>query len=108
MYNRIHQLWGTALLMFLFSISLIAQQGITLPRISQHATVLQKIGIAEITIDYHRPGVNGRAIWGALVPYDQVWRAGANENTTITFSHTVKIAWQKCTCRHLWFAHDSH
>jgi tetratricopeptide (TPR) repeat protein len=92
MYNKNNLLWGTALLMFLFSISLIAQQGINLPRVSQHATVSQKIGIAEITIDYHRPGVNGRTIWGALVPYDQIWRAGANENTTIIFSHPVTIA----------------
>jgi tetratricopeptide (TPR) repeat protein len=91
MTNRIHLLWGIVLLIFLFSISLMAQQGINLPRASQHATVSQKIGIAEITIDYHRPGVKERGIWGALVPYDQVWRAGANENTTITFSHPVKI-----------------
>ena len=91
MYNRNHLWWGIALLIFLFSFSSIAQQGITLPRASQHATVFQKIGIAEITIDYHRPGVKERDIWGALVPYNQVWRAGANENTTITFSHPVKI-----------------
>ncbi|NNG26352.1 MAG: DUF2911 domain-containing protein [Ignavibacteriaceae bacterium] len=91
MYNRIHLFWGTTLLIFLFSLSSIAQQGITLPRASQHATISQKIGIAEITIDYHRPGVKDREIWGALVPYNQVWRAGANENTTITFSHQVKI-----------------
>ena len=91
MYNRIHLFWGTTLLIFLFSLSSIAQQGITLPRASQHATISQKIGIAEITIDYHRPGVKDREIWGALVPYNQVWRAGANENTTITVSHQVKI-----------------
>jgi len=91
MYNRKNLLWGITLLIFLLSFSLFAQQGITLPRASQHATVSQKIGIVEITIDYHRPGVKKRDIWGALVPYNQVWRAGANENTTITFSHTVKI-----------------
>ncbi len=91
MYNRNHLLWGIALLIFLFSFSLIAQQGITLPTVSQHATVSQEVGIAEIVIDYHRPGVKERDIWGALVPYNQVWRAGANENTTITFSHQVKI-----------------
>ena len=91
MYNRKNLLWGITLLIFLLSFSLFAQQGITLPRASQHATVSQKIGIVEITIDYHRPGVKERDIWGALVPYNQVWRAGANENTTITFSHPVKI-----------------
>ncbi|MBT8387582.1 MAG: DUF2911 domain-containing protein, partial [Ignavibacteria bacterium] len=82
MTNRIHLLRVTALLIILFSFSSIAQQGINLPRVSQNATVSQKIGIADITINYHRPGVNGRAIWDALVPYNQVWRAGANENTT--------------------------
>ncbi len=91
MYNRNYLFWGTAVLIFLFSFSLIAQQGITLPRVSQHATVSQRIGVVDITIDYHRPLVNGREIWGALVPYNGVWRAGANENTTISFSHTVKI-----------------
>jgi len=91
MFDRNHLLWGIALLIFLFSFSSIAQQGITLPTVSQHATISQEVGIAEITIDYHRPGVKERDIWGALVPYNQVWRAGANENTTITFSHPVKI-----------------
>ena len=62
-----------------------------LPRQSQHAVVEQRIGITDITINYHRPLVNGRKIWGAVVPYGQVWRAGANENTTITFSDPVTI-----------------
>lgn len=62
-----------------------------LPRQSQHAIVMQRIGITDITINYHRPLVNGRKIFGGLVPYGQVWRAGANENTTITFSDPVTI-----------------
>jgi hypothetical protein len=62
-----------------------------LPRESQHATVMQRIGTTDITIDYHRPSVKGRTIWGDLVPYDQVWRAGANENTTFTTSSDVSI-----------------
>ena len=53
--------------------------------------VTQRIGITDITIVYHRPLVNGRKIWGGLVPYGQVWRAGANENTIITFSDPVTI-----------------
>jgi hypothetical protein len=65
-----------------------------LPRASQHALVSQRIGITDITINYHRPLANGRAIWGKLVPYGQVWRAGANENTTITFSDPVTIEGQ--------------
>ena len=62
-----------------------------LPRQSQHAKVIQRIGITDITINYHRPLVNDRKVWGGLVPYGQVWRAGANENTTITFSDAVTI-----------------
>jgi Protein of unknown function (DUF2911) len=62
-----------------------------LPRQSQHALVTQRIGITDITINYHRPLANGRQIWGKIVPYGQVWRAGANENTTITFTDPVSI-----------------
>lgn len=65
-----------------------------LPRASQHALVSQRIGITDITINYHRPLANGRPIWGKLVPYGQVWRAGANENTTITFTDPVTIEGQ--------------
>ncbi|MFZ0733338.1 MAG: DUF2911 domain-containing protein [Candidatus Sulfotelmatobacter sp.] len=67
---------------------------LNLPRASQHAMVTQRIGITDITINYHRPLVNGRQIWGKLVPYGQVWRAGANENTTITFSDPVTVEGQ--------------
>lgn len=65
-----------------------------LPRQSQHALLTQRIGVTDITINYHRPLANGRPIWGKLVPYGQVWRAGANENTTITFSDPVSIEGQ--------------
>jgi DUF2911 family protein len=65
-----------------------------LPRASQHALVSQRIGITDITINYHRPMANGRQIWGKVVPYGQVWRAGANENTTITFTDPVTIEGQ--------------
>jgi len=62
-----------------------------IPRDSQHATVMQRVGITNITINYHRPLVKGRKVWGGLVPYGDVWRAGANENTTIEFSDPVSI-----------------
>ena len=62
-----------------------------LPRDSQHARVMQRIGITDISINYHRPLVKGRKIWGNIVPYGQVWRAGANENTTIEFSDPVTV-----------------
>ncbi len=65
-----------------------------LPRPSQHAVVTQRIGITDVTINYHRPLVNKRKVWGGLVPYGQVWRAGANENTTIGFTDPVTIEGQ--------------
>jgi len=65
-----------------------------LPRPSQHAVVTQRIGITDITVNYHRPLANGRQIWGKLVPYGEVWRAGANENTTLTVTDPVSIEGQ--------------
>jgi len=65
-----------------------------LPRDSQHSILNQRIGITDITINYHRPLVKGRTIWGKLVPYGEVWRAGANENTTISFTDPVSIEGQ--------------
>jgi len=62
-----------------------------LPLQSQRAQVSQRIGITDVTISYHRPLVNDRKVWGGLVPYGQVWRAGANINTTITFSDPVMV-----------------
>jgi hypothetical protein len=66
-------------------------QQLDLPRPSPNASVSQTIGVTEVTIKYSRPGVKGREIWGKVVPYGQVWRAGANENTTIKFSTPVRI-----------------
>lgn len=62
-----------------------------LPLQSQRAEISQRIGITDITINYHRPLVNDRKVWDGLVPYGKVWRAGANINTTISFSDPVQI-----------------
>ncbi|MGH9398914.1 MAG: DUF2911 domain-containing protein [Thermoanaerobaculia bacterium] len=72
-----------------------AQPQLTFPQASPRATVSQTVGLTDITISYHRPAVNKRKIWGGLVPLNEVWRAGANENTTITFSTPVLIGGQK-------------
>jgi hypothetical protein len=64
---------------------------LNIPRVSQRGSVTQRVGLTDITIAYHRPVVGGREIWGKTVPYGKVWRAGANENTTITFSDDVSI-----------------
>ena len=63
----------------------------TLPEASPKASISQTVGLTDITISYHRPAVNKRKVWGELVPYNEVWRAGANENTTITFSSPVTV-----------------
>jgi hypothetical protein len=59
--------------------------------VSPAASATQVIGLTEMTVSYHRPATNGRKIWGGLVPYDQVWRAGANQNTTVSFSTPVTV-----------------
>ena len=71
-----------------------AQSDLNLPDVSQAAEVEQRIALTDITVKYHRPLVNGRKIWGGLVPYGKVWRAGANENTTIEFSDPVSVEGQ--------------
>ncbi len=68
---------------------------LVLPKASQRATVSQTIGFTEVSITYDRPLVNQREIWGKLVPYDSVWRAGANENTVIAFSSPVRVGGQE-------------
>ncbi|MFH0989300.1 MAG: DUF2911 domain-containing protein [bacterium] len=65
------------------------------PRLSQGAKVSQVIGLSEVTIFYHRPGVKGRKIWGDVVKYNEPWRVGANEPTLIQFSDEVTIEGKK-------------
>ncbi len=62
-----------------------------LPPLSPEAKVVQNVGLTTITIDYSSPAVKGRKIWGGLVPMDKVWRAGANQSTTINFTQPVVI-----------------
>lgn len=91
-------------LLLIFSTSTFAQ--LNTPRGSQQATVLQRIGVSDVSITYSRPSVKGREIWGKLVPYGMndlgfgtskaaPWRAGADENTTITFTHDAEIEGKK-------------
>lgn len=61
------------------------------PQASPAAKVEQTVGLTRLAVDYHRPAVNGRKVWGMLVPYGQVWRAGANENTLFTTSSAIKV-----------------
>lgn len=61
------------------------------PKLSPQASVSQTIGTTTVSLEYHRPQVRGRRIWGELVPFGQVWRTGANEATTIKFSDPVRV-----------------
>lgn len=61
------------------------------PRLSPKAEIKQTIGLTDFTIIYHRPGKRGRVIFGDLLPYGELWRTGANENTTIAFNSSVII-----------------
>jgi hypothetical protein len=87
-----------AVRLFLFAASASAQfrngsqpTELNLPRVSQHGSVEQTIGLSTVTINYHRPIAGDREIMGKTVPYGKVWRAGANENTTITFSDDAAV-----------------
>ncbi|HEX7606871.1 MAG TPA: DUF2911 domain-containing protein [Usitatibacter sp.] len=66
-----------------------ARADLELPRPSPGAKVSQEVGLTQITVDYSCPGVKARKIWGALVPFDKIWRTGANSATKITFSKDV-------------------
>ena len=79
-----------ALTCFLASLSPAFAQ-LRLPQASTRAQVSQTIGLTDVTVAYHTPGVKGREVWGKMVPFGQVWRSGANEATLITFSDSVKI-----------------
>ena len=83
--------WFCLLMTAMSGVSLAQSFVLDLPDQSQRAEISQKIGLTNITINYHRPLVKGRKIWDGLVPYGKVWRAGANENTTISFSDPVMI-----------------
>jgi len=88
---KLRSLATLSCLMLLAALGTAQSTQVDLPRPSQHAIVMQRIGITDVTVNYHRPLVNGRKIFGGIVPYGQVWRAGANENTTITFADPVTI-----------------
>lgn len=86
------RLLRVASFVFLFPFAAAAQvPGLTAPEASPEAAVSQTIGMTTLEVAYHRPATNGRPVWGTLVPYGEVWRAGANENTTVSFSTPVSV-----------------
>lgn len=70
-------------------------QAVRFPSPSSGAVVKQSIGITDITITYSRPGVKGREVWGKLVPYNELWRTGANMATVLEVTDEVMIEGQK-------------
>ncbi|ELI6454587.1 DUF2911 domain-containing protein [Flavobacterium psychrophilum] len=78
-----------ALIFMIASYTIEAQ--VKLPQMSPKSTLIQTVGLTDIDIEYHRPSAKGRVVFGGLVPFDKVWRTGANENTTITFTDDVVI-----------------
>lgn len=72
----------------LISLGLFAQD---MPQPSPNASVMQRVGLTDVTVAYSRPAVNKRVIFGDLVPYNELWRTGANKITTITFSTDAKF-----------------
>lgn len=79
-------------ILFVFvSCALTANAQIKTPQPSPTSKIEQVVGLTDVTVEYSRPGMRGRTIFGDLVPYGQVWRTGANANTKITFSDNVTV-----------------
>jgi hypothetical protein len=76
-------------LAFTFSLQINAQ--VETPQPSPFSKLEQKVGLTDITIEYSRPGVKGRTVFGDLVPFGKVWRTGANARTKITFNNDIVI-----------------
>ena len=79
------------LLTTFLAFSVAAYSQFTLPAASPRQKVEQQFSMSNITVDYGRPGVKGRKIFGDLVPFGKVWRAGANSSTKITFEQSVNF-----------------
>ncbi len=92
--NRISWVRAAGICLAIVTSPLAARADLELPESSQQATVKQRIGVTDITITYHRPLVGGRKVWGGIVPFGEVWRAGANENTTFEVTDPVSIEGQ--------------
>lgn len=73
------------------AVSFAAEAQLKTPAPSPAQKVEQTVGLTNVTLEYSRPSMKGRKIFGGLVPYDKVWRTGANANTKITFSEDVEI-----------------
>ncbi len=84
-----------ALFVTMIAVSFGVQSQISTPAPSPASTLIQKVGLTDVTVEYSRPSMRGRTIFGDLVPYDKLWRTGANARTKITFSDDVMIGNQE-------------
>ena len=75
----------------IFCLTFSVNAQIETPQPSPFGKIEQKVGLTDVSVEYSRPGMRGRTIFGDLVPFGEVWRTGANANTKITFSDDVKI-----------------
>lgn len=85
------------LISIIWTVALQAQERERVPRLqtpvlSPISNISQQVGLTNIELSYSRPSAKGRAVFGALVPYDKIWRTGANASTQLTFTEDVKIA----------------
>ncbi|MEE9364473.1 MAG: DUF2911 domain-containing protein [Cellulophaga sp.] len=80
-----------SLLLCMVCVSYFVQAQIVSPQPSPSATLIQKVGLTDVTVEYSRPSMKGRTIFGDLVPTDKLWRTGANANTKVTFSDDVVV-----------------
>jgi hypothetical protein len=82
---------NTLLFITIFSFFTTTNAQIVVPQASPKGVLFQTIGLTEVEVNYYRPSMKGRIIFGSLVPFGAIWRTGANENTTISFSTDVTI-----------------
>ena len=71
--------------------NLVIQAQVKTPQPSPKSTIKQVVGLTDVEVVYSRPSIKGRIVFGELVPYGKVWRTGANENTTVSFSNDIMI-----------------
>lgn len=83
------------LLAFVLAFVFTANAQIQTPQPSPFSKVKQTVGLTDVVLEYSRPSMKGRTIFGGLVPYDKIWRTGANARTKITFSDDVTIGGQE-------------
>lgn len=95
MKRRVRAIAVFSAVLLLTGLASSASAQLNLPRVSPKSTISQTVGVSHVTITYSRPSVNERTIWGELVPWDKVWRTGANEVTTIALSDEVMIEGKK-------------